>query len=70
MTEDQQLLATDVPRGLVYLGMSELHILAPDGTTYSAPSLIIHYITEHSYQPPAEFIDAILHGQPCLLKCE
>lgn len=66
--ESPIVLPADVPRGFVYLGMGELPVLAPDGT-YSAPSLTIHCITEHSYQPPAEFIDAVLHGQSCLLKC-
>jgi len=29
---------------------------------YAAPSLIIHYIKEHNYLPPEEFIDSILNG--------
>lgn len=27
--------------------------------TYCAPSLIIHYIKAHNYQPPREFLDAV-----------
>lgn len=30
--------------------------------TYIAPYLIIHYIEEHNYKPPEEFIDAVLNG--------
>lgn len=26
---------------------------------YASPTLIYHYITEHSYQPPQEFLDAL-----------
>ena len=59
----------DVPRGFVWLGMGELHVVGTDGVTYSAPSLVIHYITRHGYQPPAEFIDAVQHGHPCELDC-
>jgi hypothetical protein len=31
-------------------------------TLYIAPYLIIHYIEEHNYQPPEEFIDAVING--------
>ncbi|WP_442813626.1 DUF7919 family protein [Streptomyces sp. NBC_01754] len=31
-----------------------------DGTVYSAPDLVIHYITEHRYCPPAEFCRAVV----------
>jgi hypothetical protein len=30
-----------------------------DGITYAAPVLIVHYIEEHGYLPPAQFIEAI-----------
>ncbi|WP_199758054.1 hypothetical protein [Micromonospora sp. Llam0] len=26
---------------------------------FAAPSLIWHYVTAHSYRPPAEFIEAV-----------
>ena len=29
---------------------------------YAAPTLIYHYVTEHYYRPPQEFIDAVLSG--------
>ena len=40
------------------LGMSEIWIPG-DGRWYAAPSLVVHYITEHAYGPPAEFLEAI-----------
>lgn len=33
-----------------------------DGKLYIAPYLIIHYIKDHNYKPPEEFIDAVLNG--------
>ena len=29
---------------------------------FMAPRLITHYIRQHSYRPPDEFVDAVLHG--------
>lgn len=41
------------------LGASEIWIPGGGDTYYAAPSLIIHYIEEHQYLPPSEFIGAI-----------
>ncbi len=30
-----------------------------EGVTFAAPVLIVHYIEEHGYLPPAQFLDAI-----------
>jgi hypothetical protein len=46
-------------RGRVFLGMSEIRPRR-NGVTYAAPSLIIHYIDEHGYLPPAEFLEAAI----------
>jgi hypothetical protein len=43
------------------LGMSE--VLVPSqqiGAYYASPSLIYHYVTEHNYLPPEEYINAVL----------
>jgi hypothetical protein len=53
-------MAAPVNGGLVYLGMGELHVQGDGGPVYSAPSLIVHYIAEHKYQPPEEFQQAVL----------
>ena len=44
---------------LVILGSAEIWV--PDGPRnyFSAPDLIIHYIEEHEYLPPQEFVDAV-----------
>ncbi|PZF73900.1 DUF7919 family protein [Taibaiella soli] len=56
-------------RGWVYLqegkhrilGHAEIWVPNNDqAKTFAAPSLIIHYILEHGYRPPQEFIDAVM----------
>ena len=46
---------TQAPRGT-----GEIHVAGPDGVTYVAPALIVHYVARHNYLPPREFIDAVL----------
>ncbi|GHJ48895.1 hypothetical protein Cs7R123_62370 [Catellatospora sp. TT07R-123] len=43
----------------VRLGGAEIRATGPDGQRYSAPDLIHHFITEHGYQPPQEFLTAL-----------
>lgn len=38
------------------------HLLRHGDTVYMFPVLILHYIMDHEYQPPAEFLDAVLSG--------
>ncbi|HPQ85419.1 MAG: hypothetical protein R2694_16780 [Ilumatobacteraceae bacterium] len=53
-------LPSPVERGWVSLGMGEIHVRGRDGTLYSAPSLVIHYISVHGYRPPDAFQLAVL----------
>ncbi|WP_049804481.1 DUF7919 family protein [Microlunatus phosphovorus] len=62
-------LAAKVPRGYVSLGMGELHRIDVDETIFTAPSLVIHYIIQHNYQPPENFIRAVREGRPCDGRC-
>lgn len=41
------------------LGSAEIEVEGIAGRVYAAPDLIHHYITEHRYLPPQEFIDAV-----------
>jgi hypothetical protein len=41
------------------LGMSELHVVGALGEVYAAPTLILHYIDQHHYLPPASVVDAL-----------
>ncbi|MEU6085276.1 hypothetical protein ABZ865_00445 [Streptomyces sp. NPDC047085] len=40
-------------------GHAEIRAVSDDGVLYVAPNLIIHYIVDHLYGPPAEFLDAV-----------
>jgi hypothetical protein len=43
----------------IFLGSSEIWI--PYGENYfAAPSMILHYIEEHNYLPPQEFIESVM----------
>ena len=44
------------------LGFAEIRAFSDDGKVYAAPNLMFHYIVDHSYLPPSEFIDAVLKG--------
>lgn len=41
-------------------GNGEIRVSGPGGIIYVAPTLIVHYITEHQYRPPQQFIDAVI----------
>ena len=41
-------------------GTGEIEVSGPDGSSYTAPVLIVHYVSKHNYLPPQEFIDAVL----------
>jgi hypothetical protein len=42
------------------LGSAEIRVLGQNDTIYAAPNLIYHYVVDHHYLPPAEFIAAVL----------
>lgn len=47
----------------IKLGFAEIRVLSEDSSTvYAAPDLIYHYIVDHGYRPPEEFIQAVLNG--------
>ena len=41
-------------------GNGEIRVNGNNGIIYVAPTLIMHYIEEHNYKPPEEFINAIM----------
>jgi hypothetical protein len=41
------------------LGSAEIRVNAKDGRIYAAPNLIYHYVSEHDYDPPPEFVEAL-----------
>lgn len=44
---------------VLFLGNAEIRVLAPDGRWLTAPNLVVHYIRDHGYRPPAEFVEAV-----------
>lgn len=45
--------------GYVVLGTGEIWV-ERRGIAYSAPTLVVHYIIDHHYLPPAEFLEAVV----------
>jgi hypothetical protein len=45
------------------LGNGEIRVIG-QSAVYAAPTLIYHYVVEHNYKPPEEFIEAVLSGPP------
>lgn len=43
------------------LGTAEIRVIGEE-EIYAASTLIYHYIKDHNYLPPQEFIDALLNG--------
>lgn len=44
---------------LLYLGSAEIRVVTADGRLLTAPTLVVHYVRDHGYQPPAEFVEAV-----------
>jgi nucleoside phosphorylase len=40
-------------------GNGEIRVKGQNGLVYAAPVLICHYVAEHEYRPPDEFLDAV-----------
>jgi hypothetical protein len=45
--------------GEFFLGNAEIRVPGANGVTYAAPNMLIHYVTEHGYRPPEEFLEAL-----------
>jgi len=43
-------------------GNGQIRVLGANGRWYAAPTLVYHYVVDHGYLPPEEFIDAVLNG--------
>lgn len=56
-----ETVVADIDGDSVVLGSAEIRIIGDDDI-YAAPDLICHYIAAHQYQPPAEFIQAVVSG--------
>jgi hypothetical protein len=45
----------------ITLGGAEIRIIGEE-EIYAAPDLVYHYVSDHNYLPPDEFIQAVLKG--------
>jgi hypothetical protein len=41
-------------------GNGQIRIVRADGLWYAAPTMVYHYVVDHKYRPPQEFIDAAI----------
>ncbi|MGW1468889.1 DUF7919 family protein [Streptomyces sp. NPDC002308] len=41
------------------LGSAEIRVVSDSGQLYVAPNLVLHYIADHGYRPPEEFLAAV-----------
>jgi hypothetical protein len=48
------------PKGVMHVGSSEVWIPKQGGGFFAAPSMLIHYVEEHQYVPPRDFVDALM----------
>jgi hypothetical protein len=47
---------------IAFLGTAEIRVFGSEAKVYAAPTLIYHYVLDHQYLPPEEFIQAVLAG--------
>jgi hypothetical protein len=38
------------------------YLLRAGQTVYMAPALLLHYVLDHDYRPPAQFVEAVVSG--------
>lgn len=62
-SEFPQPVTVHSSEGDFQVGHGEIRVNGKNGIRYAAPDMIIHYVLDHGYRPPAEFIDAVL-SQP------
>jgi hypothetical protein len=46
------------------LGAAEIRVIGKGGKLFAAPDLIYHYVKDHNYKPPDEFIEAVMVQSP------
>ncbi|MFC9645984.1 hypothetical protein ACFTZF_47125 [Streptomyces mirabilis] len=58
-------VAVDIFGSKVLLGGAEIRVVTGSGEWLIAPDLIYHYVADHSYKPPEEFIEAVMARPDC-----
>lgn len=54
-------VAVEIDGETVRLGSAEIRVIGDD-EIYAAPDLIYHFTAAHQYLPPAQFVEAVVHG--------
>ncbi|MBA2808657.1 hypothetical protein E0500_014935 [Streptomyces sp. KM273126] len=58
--EERYPVTAEIDGQKISLGGAEVRFISTSGEWMIAPDLILHYVTDHSYRPPAEFIEAVI----------
>lgn len=58
--ETEHPLRFDYDAKRVAMGDAEVRVTSQDGRLLIAPNLVLHYVTEHKYLPPREFIESVI----------
>jgi hypothetical protein len=66
-TENQERKTYLLKEKSVSMGSGFFELRGKHWKTYMAPDLIYHYVEEHNYKPPGEFIEAVLHPRSWFL---
>jgi hypothetical protein len=59
--QDSESFVAERGGARLLLGSAECRVFSR-GRIYAAPTLIYHYVAEHQYRPPDEFIEAVLEA--------
>ena len=47
----------------IALGDAEIRVCGATGSVYAVPTLVAHYVAEHGYLPPKDFLDGLAHSR-------
>jgi hypothetical protein len=61
-SELQPATAVCSESGDFVVGGAEIRVEGPSGARYASPDMIIHYVEEHGYCPPEDYIAGVLGG--------
>ncbi|MER5304788.1 hypothetical protein ABT039_35695 [Streptomyces lasiicapitis] len=57
---DFQTARQNTSRCDTFIGSGEIRVPGSKRVTYASPAMIVHYVEEHSYLPPAEYCEAVM----------
>ena len=57
---DRQSVGFGLKGDFLAVGMAEIRVFSSTDIIYAAPTLLHHYVNEHHYCPPKEFVTAVM----------